>query len=118
MNMRMAFSSLVLCLALSSLSPAAEIQGVLADWKCTKKMVRDGRAQVLKQDSSCSLVPNSARKEYGLITDGKKFYHFDKEGNRRAKMLLNDSHDKDNLRVMTEGDLKGNLIKVKTMTIL
>lgn len=104
--------------AFSSLSAAADIQGVLADWKCTEKMVRDGREKTLKDDGSCSLVPNSDRAAYGLITDEKKFYRFDASGNRRAKELLNNSHDKDNLRVVATGDLDGNVIKVQTMSIL
>ena len=116
--MRRLLPSFAIFFLCSSSIPAAEIQGVLADWNCTKKMVRDGREKVLKENGGCSLVPNPARKAYGLITDGKKFYRLDDEGNRRAKMLLRNSHNKNNLRVAADGDLEGNLIKVRTMTIL
>lgn len=103
---------------LSVSAKATDLQGVLADWKCTEKMVKDGREKVLKQDNSCSLIKNSNRAAYGLITDDKKFYRLDASGNRRAKELLNNSHDKDNLRVVASGDLDGNLVKVKTLSIL
>src|SRR4051794_23046832 len=97
---------------------AAELQGVLADWKCTEKMVRDGREKTLKQDASCSLMKNPGRSEYGLITSEKKFYHLDKAGNDQARELLGNSHDKDDLRVVVRGDLDGNTVKVQSMSIL
>lgn len=97
---------------------AADLQGVLADWKCTEKMVKDGREKTLKQDGSCSLVKNPGRSEYGLITEEKKYYRLDKSGNDQARELLGNSHDKDNLRVLVRGDLNGNTIKVLSMSIL
>ena len=97
---------------------ATDIQGVLTDWNCTERMVKDGRAKVLKQDRSCSLQPNSARSAYGLITDSKKFFQLDAEGNKQAKELLNNSHQKNNLRVIAHGELEGNTIKVVTLSIL
>src|SRR3954470_20411077 len=97
---------------------AAELQGVLSDWRCTEKMVRDGREKALKEDASCSLMKDPGRNEYGLITREKKFYRFDKPGNDQARELLGNSHDKDNLRVVVRGDLDGNTIKVQSMSIL
>ena len=97
---------------------AADIQGVITDWNCTERMVRDGRANVLRQDRNCSLMKDANRSAYGLITDDKKFYKLDEEGNRQARELLNNSHDKNNLRVLARGELEGNTIKVATMSIL
>ena len=110
----------MLCLsALTAGSAVAEdFQGVLTDWKCTERMVKDGREKTLKNDHSCSLRRNSARSSYGLITDDKKYYQLDAEGVKQAKELLNNSHDKDNLRVLARGELDGNTVKVATMTIL
>lgn len=95
-----------------------EIQGVLADWNCTERMVRDGREKILRQDKSCSLVKNYERSAYGLITSEKKFYKLDDAGNKQARELLNNSHDKNNLKVIARGELEGNTIKVTTMSIL
>jgi hypothetical protein len=103
---------------ISFVAQAAEIQGVITDWNCTERMVRDGRANVLRQDRSCSLAKNSDRSAYGLITDDKKFYKLDDAGNKQARELLNNSHDKNNLRVIARGELEGNTIKVDTMSIL
>jgi hypothetical protein len=116
--MKRAILLAVIPLAFLRSAGAAEVQGVLADWRCTEKMVKDGRAKTLKQDASCSLVKNPGRSEYGLITEDKKFYRLDKAGNDQARELLGNSHDKDNLRVIVQGDLSGNTLKVQTMSIL
>jgi hypothetical protein len=108
----------IVALSICGIVSAAEMQGVLTDWNCTQRMVKDGREKVLKQDSSCSLVQNPTRKAYGLITDEKKFYQLDARGTHLAQELLSNSHDKDNLRVVTSGEIQGNLIKVGTMSIL
>lgn len=97
---------------------AAEVQGVLADWRCTKQMVEQGREKTLKQDRSCSLVKNPGRPEYGLITNDKKYYRLDKSGNDQARELLGNSHDKDNLKVLVRGDMDGNTVRVTSMSIL
>jgi hypothetical protein len=109
---------LTLVLGTISVANAAEIQGVITDWNCTERMVRDGRENVLRQDQSCSLAKDSNRGAYGLITDEKKFYKFDDKGNKQARELLNNSHDKNNLKVIARGALEGNTIKVATMSIL
>ena len=111
-------SLLTLLLGMIPIANAADIQGVITDWNCTEKMVRDGRENVLRQDGSCSLVKNSNRSAYGLITDEKKFYKLDVAGNKQARELLNNSHDKNNLKVIARGELDGNTIKVETMSIL
>ena len=116
--MRKLLSIVGLGLLLTGVTCAADLQGVITDWNCTKDMVRHGRAQVLKQNRSCSLVKNWRRAGYGLITDDKKFYRIDSQGNDRVIQLLSDSPDKDNLRVVISGDLDGNTIKVNTISIL
>lgn len=105
-------------LGLLQAADAADVQGVLTDWKCTERMVKNGRESTLKADHTCSLRRNSARRNYGLITDDKKFYRLDEAGVKKAKELLNNSHDKDNLRVIVHGDKEGNLLKVEVMSIL
>ena len=109
---------LTFLLGTTAFANAADIQGVLTDWNCTERMVRDGRENVLRQDGSCSLAKNPNRSAYGLITDDKKFYKFDEAGNKQARELLNNSHNKNNLKVIARGELEGNTMKVDTMSIL
>jgi len=63
---------------------AADIQGVIADWNCTQDMVRHGRDKILRQNRNCSLVKNYDRAAYGVITQDKKYYRLDDNGNKRA----------------------------------
>jgi hypothetical protein len=107
-----------LILLLSCVSAAAELQGVIADWNCTERMVRDGREKVLEQNRGCSLMKNFNRSAYGLITDDKKFYRLDDPGNRHILQLLRNTRDKDNLKVVVRGDVQGNAMNVKNISIL
>ena len=116
--MRKTLSTLTLALALSGLSQAAELQGVIADWKCVKGMVRNGREKTFKQNHSCSLQQNFKRAAYGLITDDKKFYRLDDPGNGHVLGILGDSPSKDSVRVIVHGELQGNTIKVVDMSLL
>ena len=107
-----------LLLIAAGVSAAAEIQGVVADWTCTETMVRTGREKTLRQNRACSLMKNFRRATYGLITDDKKFYRLDDQGNQHIVELLANTPDKDNLKVVVSGDIQGNTIKVNTITML
>lgn len=116
--MRRLLTPILWLLAISSALPATDLQGVIADWNCTQDMVRYGRAKVLKQNRSCSMMKNYNRAAYGLITDDKKFYRLDENGNKLARELLAHSPDKDNLKVIVSGDIEGDTIKVANMSLL
>lgn len=107
-----------LFLAAASLMSAAEMQGVVADWNCVRPMVRDGRANTLKNKRSCSLMKNYDRPAYGLITEDKKFYKLDDPGNDKVRQLLKDTPDKDNLKVVVTGDIQDGVIKVANISEL
>lgn len=97
---------------------AADLQGVIADWNCVPAMVREGRAKTLRQRRDCSLMKNFNRPGYGLITDDKKFYRLDENGNKQARLLLKNTPDKDNLKVVVTGDIEGDTVKVTNMSLL
>ena len=113
-----ALKLLCLIVAAASLLPAADLQGVIADWSCTQEMVQKGRAQVLKQNRSCSMMKNYQRSAYGVITADKKYYRLDDNGNRLARELLANTPDKDNLKVIVSGDIEGETFKVTNMSEL
>lgn len=113
------FSVFCLTLALSSTLSAAKIQGLIIDWKCAQRMVRDGQAKTFKNDRSCSLMREGfQRPEYGLITDSKDTYRLDDPGNQRILQLLQNTPDKDNLKVVVTGDIDGDSIKVSNISML
>lgn len=95
-----------------------EIQGVITDWTCVKPMLQNGRDKVLKDQRNCSLMTNYSRSAYGLITVDKKSYRLDDAGRAWALKLLKDTPDKDNLKVVVNGDIEGQVLHVKTMSEL
>lgn len=105
-------------LAATSVLPATDLQGVITDWNCTQDMVQHGREQVLKQNRNCSMTKNYDRAAYGVITQDKRYYRLDDNGNRLARQLLGKSPDKDNLKVVVTGDIDGDTIKVTNMSLL
>jgi hypothetical protein len=116
--MRKTLSLVTLVLGLSVGAAAAEIQGVIVDWDCVKPMVQNGRHKVLSQNRGCSLMKEYNRPAYGLITDDNKFYKLDDPGNQHVLQLLRNTPGKDDLKVIVRGDLNGNTIKVRDMSIL
>lgn len=108
----------LLGLAISFAMSAADVQGVIVDWECAKPMVRDGREKTLKDNGNCSLANNYSRAGYGLITSDKKLYKLDDAGRAWALRLLKDTPDKDNLKVVTSGNIEGDTIHVKIMSEL
>ena|SRR5947209_6506970 len=117
-TMRRTFWVVCLTLELSAALSAADLQGLVADWRCVQPMVQQGREKTLQHDRSCSLMKNYQRSAYGLITDDNKFYKLDDPGNQRILQLLRDQPDKDNLKVVVSGDLQGNTMKVTNISLL
>ena len=107
-----------LLLVLTGLCQATELQGVIVDWNCAESMIRIGREKTLRQNRPCSLMKNYKRAAYGLITDDKKLYRVDDPGNQHIVELLANTPDKDNLKVVVSGDVQGNTIKLRNITML
>jgi hypothetical protein len=105
-------------LAFAAMTCAAEMQGVIVDWDCVKQMVQEGRAKVLKNRRSCSMMKNYNRAAYGLITDDNKYYRLEDPGNAKIRQLLKDTPDKDNLKVVVSGEQQGDTIKVVSISEL
>ncbi|MGA8029809.1 MAG: hypothetical protein WB992_21920 [Bryobacteraceae bacterium] len=116
--MRRTFCAWCLAIALACALQATELQGVISDWSCTQDMVKNGREKTLKQRRNCSLAKDFNRGGYGLITDDKKFYELDEAGNKLARVLLKNTPDKDNLKVVVTGDIEGDTIHVTNMTLV
>ncbi len=107
-----------LALGLASVVNAGQMQGVIVDWACVKPMVKNGRENTLRNNRSCSMMKNYNRSAYGIITDEKKFYRLEDPGNSKILQLLRDTPDKDNLKVVVNGDIQNDAIKVVTISEL
>jgi hypothetical protein len=97
---------------------AAQIQGHLADWNCVKDIVKNGEEKAFHRNKNCSLQRDYKRPAYGVITDDKKFYRLDQTGTNYALRLLPGSSRRDSMEVIIDGEVSGDVIKVKTMSLL
>jgi len=95
-----------------------DTQGVVVDWNCIQSMVKNGRANTLRDNHNCSLRHNYQRPAYGLITDDNKAYRLDDKNNEHILPLLQGNPDKDNLKVVVTGDITDDTIKVVNITML
>lgn len=113
-------TAFALCLlgSISGALSAAELQGLVVDWKCARQMIKDGREKTFQHNRSCSLMQNYNRPGYGLITDDKKVYRLDDPGNWHILQLLKNTPDKDDLKVVVTGDIDGDTVKVANITML
>ncbi len=116
--MRKLLASLCLILGAAGAVSAAEIQGLLVAQNCVEDIVKNGHEATLQQKPDCSLRKNYVRTTYALVTDDKHYFTFDQLGNKKALQLLKGTPDRDNLKVVVTGDVTGDTIKVKYMTIL
>lgn len=108
-----------LCCAglLAGMVSAAEVQGVLMDKMCSAKAVATGQRAATEHTRKCALMPPCQKSGYGVFTADGKFLTFDDTGNAQALAALQKSKKKDDLKVMVNGDVKGDTIKVATLKL-
>ncbi len=116
--MRKLAISLGLILATGGAAAAAQIQGLLVAQNCVEDIVKNGHEATLRKRPDCSLRNQYARPTYALVTDDKHYFTFDPYGNKKAQQVLAGSPNRDELKVVVTGEISGDTIKVKYMTIL
>jgi opacity protein-like surface antigen len=101
-----------LCAA-PALAAAESFQNVpVVDVNCSKKAAADPDAHT----RDCAL--KCAGSGFGIVTQDQKFLKFDAAGNAKITEALKASSQKDHLRVNVDGDVKGDTLKVKSVTLL
>jgi hypothetical protein len=96
---------------------AAEVQGVLIDKTCSAKAIASGQKAAVEHTRKCALMPPCQTSGYGVFTPDGKFLAFDDGGNAQALAALQKSKMKDDLKVMVNGDVKGDTIKVASLKL-
>ena len=101
-----------LCAA-PALAAAESFQNVpVVDVSCSKRVAADPDAHTRE----CALKCTGSG--FGIITQDQKFLKFDAAGNAKIAEELKASSKKDHLRVNVNGDVQGDTIKVKSVTLL
>ena len=109
----------IVCLfALACTVQAAELKGYLMDRMCSAKAVKEGVKAAQAHTKDCALMPDCVKAGYGVFLREGKFIAFDAEGNKKAEEALKAHKGKDNLRVVVDGEVTGDTMKVTTLKLL
>lgn len=101
-----------LCAA-PAFAAAESFQNVaVVDVSCSKRAAADPDAHT----RDCAL--KCAGSGFGIVTQDQKFLKFDAAGNAEITKALKASDKKDHLRVNVDGDVQGDTLKVKSVTLL
>ena len=84
----------------------------VVDVNCSKKVATapDNHTR------ECAL--KCASSGYGILTKDQRFLKFDAAGNAKIVEALKASSKKDHLRVNVDGEVKGDTLKVESITLL
>jgi len=82
------------------------------DVSCSKRAAADPDSHT----RDCAL--KCAGSGFGIVTKDQKFLKFDAAGNAKVTEALKASSQKDHLRVNVDGDVQGDTLKVKSVTLL
>jgi hypothetical protein len=106
---------LVAALAAFPLAARAEVwkNVSLLDTMCStkEKVAKDPDAH----PTSCAL--QCAKSGYGIVTSEGKYLKFDQAGNDQVLTALKSTKKTDHLRVTVDGDVKGDTIAVKSVSL-
>jgi len=84
----------------------------VVDVACSQKAAADADSHTRECALTCQ------KSGFGIVTADKKFLKFDAAGNANVLAELKASDKADHLRVNVSGDVEGDTIKVKSVTLL
>src|SRR5262249_4467000 len=91
-----------------------KLTGYIINNACATKA--SGDAEKIKGHSkACALMPPCVKSGYAVYSEGK-LYKLDKAGNAKAEALLKSSKSDKGIQVNVEGELDGDVIKVKSLS--
>lgn len=95
-----------------ALAAAATFNDVpVVDVKCSRKVAANPDSHT----RACALACEGSG--YGIWTSKYQFLKFDAAGNKEIVKELENSHEKDHLRVNVTGDVQGNTLKVSSIKL-
>lgn len=99
--------------AFPAFAASASFQNVsLIDVSCSKKAAANPDAHT----RACALA--CEKSGFGILTSDNQFLKFDAKGNREIANALKASQEKDHLRVNVTGEVKGDTLKVSSVSLL
>jgi hypothetical protein len=102
---------LLAAMAISAFATETKVQGYLVDIACADEEGQKAGFGA-KHTKECLLMPECIKSGYGLLTDDKKVYKFDKAGNAQAKKFIDSLKKEKDIKVGVTGTVTG-----ETMTV-
>ncbi|MBZ5509481.1 MAG: hypothetical protein LAO78_28855 [Acidobacteriia bacterium] len=98
-------------MAITAFAADTKVQGYLVDIACADE---DGQKAGFgaKHTKDCLLMPECVKSGYGLLTDDKKVFKFDKAGNEKAKQFIAGLKKDKDIKVDVTGTINGENITV------
>ena len=98
-------------MAITAFAADTKVQGYLVDIACADE---DGQKAGFgaKHTKECLLMPECVKSGYGLLTDDKKVFKFDKAGNEKAKQFIAGLKKDKDIKVDVTGTINGENITV------
>ena len=94
---------------------SVKISGYLIDNACAES-AKDLGARAKNHPTSCALMDGCEKSGYAVYAEDNKLYKLDDKGNESAADLLKNTKTKKGLKVLVEGTVDGETIKVTKLT--
>jgi hypothetical protein len=102
---------LLAAMAISAFATETKVQGYLVDIACADEEGQKAGFGA-KHTKDCLLMPECIKSGYGVLTDDKKVFKFDKAGNAQAKKFIDGLKKEKDIKVGVTGTVTG-----ETMTV-
>jgi len=98
-------------MAITAFAADTKVQGYLVDIACSdEEGTKAGFGA--KHTKDCLLMPDCVKSGYGLLTDDKKVFKFDKAGNEHAKQFIAGLKKEKDIKVSVTGAVNGESMTV------
>lgn len=91
--------------------------GYLIDLTCARERKKDETDLGEKHTKKCMQMPICDRSGFGLLTDQSELLVFDEEGNRKVRLLLQQTNLETHLRAVVAGTKSNDVVKVSKIKL-
>lgn len=98
-------------------SSAGAFTGYLIDLTCARERKKDETDLGEKHTKKCMQMPICDRGGFGLLTDSNELLVFDEEGNRKVRLLLQQTNQESHLRAVVTGAKSNDVVKVSKIKL-
>ena len=97
--------------------PTAPWIGYLIDLSCARERKEQETDLGQKHTKKCMQMPDCDRSGFGLLTDKSELLVFDEEGNRKVRLLLQQTKQESHLRAVVRGTKSDDVLKVSRIDL-